>query len=515
SWGLTDIASYQLTPEISLRNVFGFRSDKEQPSFDYDGSELPILDIANSRTWESNSLQVTEEFQVLGQNDDNSFNWILGFYHELDHPGGYSEVQRDTFGGAQPPVSPLSGFGTTEIDALDNGGTSTAIYGSATYNASSWINGLSFTAGGRYTWDHKIADSTTCYAGYPLFTGCPLPLPKSGLPSPPDTNYMNQRANFHAPTWTLAADYQVTDNSMVYATYRRGYKSGGFNSGAGSATDYAEFKPEYLTDVEVGTKNTWTIFGVPGRTNLDAYYGWYSDIQKNDEIGICTFDGTGCSSVEPAAITFNAARAKVKGIEFQSTIIPDENFQIDLFYSYTDAHYDQFVLPEEIVLISGLGEEAEGAINHAGNPFAYTPKNKFGITPRFHIPIDHAFGTPVLSASVYWQSSEWFTDLSDIETTCSEFVQPAALGEPYTCLAGAGQAPKQGAYTLVNLRFDWDNFMGSPFDLSLFATNVTNKTYKVADNSLLHLTGTSASIYGEPRMFGLEARIRFGDDAQR
>jgi hypothetical protein len=43
--------------------------------------------------------------------------------------------------------------------------------------------------------------------------------------------------------------------------------------------------------------------------------------------------------------------------------------------------------------------------------------------------------------------------------------------------------------------------------------NVADKTYKVGDNALLHLTGTSASIYGPPRMFGIELRYRFGADA--
>jgi len=506
SWGLTDIASYDVAPHFRLRNIFGYRSDKEQPAFDYDGSFLPILEIANPRTWESNSLQVTDEFQALGETDDNTLNWIVGFYHELDHPGGYSEVVRDTFGGAQPPVSPLSGFGTTEVDSLNNGGTSNAIYASATYDASSAIPGLSLTAGGRYTWDHKVADSISCFSGFPPFTGCPMPLPPIGK--------IVQQANFKAPTWTLSANYQATDDTMLYATYRRGYKSGGFNSGAGAATDFAEFRPEYLTDVELGTKNNWTILGVPGRTNFDVYYGWYSNIQKNDEIAICTFTGVGCSSIQPAALTFNAARANIKGLEFQSTFIPNENFQVDVFYSYTDATYNKFILPLEVIVIPGLGQMTAGSLDHSGNPFADTPRNKFGITPRFRIPVDSSIGSPVLSATLYWQSKVWFTDLSDVETTCGAFAQPPVLGAPYTCLASAGETPSQKSYALINLRFDWDNFMGTSLDASVFANNVTDKTYKVGANALLHLTGTSASIYGEPRMYGIELRYRFGEDAR-
>jgi iron complex outermembrane receptor protein len=499
TWDVVDQAKYDITDNLHIRNIFGYISDKQRPSFDVDGSFLPLLDIPNSRTVEQNSLQVTEEFQVLGETPDQSVNWIFGFYHELDHPGGYSEVERNVLGGPQPFGSPFFGFGSTQIDALSNGGTSNAVYGSATYDASSWVQGLSFTAGGRYTWDHKVATDLECVlilAG----TSCPYPLTNAyALPT--------QDASFRAPSWTLSANYQVTDDSMLYATYRRGYKSGGFNSGAGAqSTSFGEFKPEFLTDVELGTKNNWTILGVPGRTNLDVYYGWYDDVQKNDTIPV---NDTGAP---PAfvALTFNAARANIKGLEFQSTFIPDDNFELNLFFSYTDATYSKFLLPE---YISNFLPPAPD-LNHAGNPFSYTPQNKLGIQPRFHIPIDTGLGMPYISAMAYWQSSEWFTDLSDLETTCSNFVRPPFVGGPYTCLAPAGQQPKQSPYFLANFRLDWDDFMGQPVDASLFVDNAFNKTYEVGANPYLHLIGTNASIYAPPRMWGVELRYRFGADGQ-
>lgn len=509
TWSAIDIATYDVMPNLHLRNIFGYLSDKQQPAFDYDGSYLPVLDIPNSRTWEVNSLQVSEEFQVLGETPDKLINWIAGFYHELDHPGGYSEVERETLGGAQPPGSPFYGFGTTEFSDLANGGTSNAAYGSATYDASAWVRGLSLTAGGRYTWDHKVATARNCILPQEG-PACPFPIPDVFPYAAP-----TQSAEFHAPTWTLAANYQVSDDTMLYATYRRGYKSGGFNSAAGAATDFAEFKPEFLTDVEVGTKNNWTILGVPGRTDFDLYYGWYDDVQKNDIVAVEQELATPpYFQVEPIALTFNAARANIKGLEFQSTFVPDDNFEVGVFYSYTDATYSKFLLPQAILIDLAGNQTVEGDLDHAGNPFAYTPQNKVGISPRFHIPVDGSLGVPLLSAQVYWQSSEWFTDLSDIETTCGAFIRPAQAGAPYTCLAGAGQPPEQKSYALVNLRFDWNDFLGKGFDAGAFVNNVFDRTYAVSADALLHLTGTSATIYAPPRMWGIELRYRFGADAE-
>ena len=110
---------------------------------------------------------------------------------------------------------------------------------------------------------------------------------------------------------------------------------------------------------------------------------------------------------------------------------------------------------------------------------------------------------------LYWQSTEWFTDLGTRETTCGAF-NPAT----YQCLAPAGQQPKQSPYFLANFRFDWNDFMGQPVDASIFVDNAFNKTYQVGANPYLHLIGTNASIYAPPRMWGVELRYRFGADGQ-
>ena len=289
---------------------------------------------------------------------------------------------------------------------------------------------------------------------------------------------------------------------MLYAEYRRGYKSGGFNSGAGAAaTEFGEFKPEFLTDVEIGSKNNWTILGVPGRTNFDVYYGWYDDVQKNDTVAIYDFGAPPAF----AALTFNAAKAAIKGVEFESTIIPNDNVQVSLFYSYTDASYSKFLLPEYISNYLPPSPD----IDLAGSQFAYTPQSKLGIQPRFRIPVDSSLGEPYVGAMLYWQSTEWFTDLGTLETTCGAF-NPAT----YQCLAPAGQQPKQSPYFLANFRFDWNSVLGEPVDASFFVDNAFNKTYQVGANPYLHLIGTNASIYAPPRMWGVELRYRFGADGQ-
>jgi iron complex outermembrane recepter protein len=467
-WSLSDTAQYEVTEHILLRNIFGYLSDKTQSAFDYDGNAATLLEIPNARDWEQNSRQISEEIQLLGET--GAVKWIAGFYYEHGYRGGYAEVERDVFGGGS---GPLAALGSTEVDALSNGGTSMAVYGNTTFDASHWLDGLSFTAGGRFTWDHKIATAITCIqpAGYPA---CPYP-----LTAPPLTSEVYSES-FHAPSWNLGVNWQADDDTMLYATFRHGYKSGGFNSGA-AGTNYLLFRPEYLTDVEIGSKNNWEIMGVPGSTNFDLYYGWYQNVQKNDIVGF-----TGVPR-PPVVLTVNAAKATIKGLEFESTVIPDDNFRIDAFYSFTEAEYGSFLLP---TVLDATGHVAAVA-DHKGSPFAYTPKHKFGSTARFHLPVPDSYGAPWIGLTWYWQSKVWFSDMADIE--------PDAF---------------QGDYGLLNLRLDWDHVMDSRFDVSVFVNNLTDRTYKSGANALEHQIGTNASIYGPPRMAGIELRVRFGEDAR-
>jgi iron complex outermembrane receptor protein len=57
---------------------------------------------------------------------------------------------------------------------------------------------------------------------------------------------------------------------------------------------------------------------------------------------------------------------------------------------------------------------------------------------------------------------------------------------------------------------EWNDIMQSRFDASFFISNATNKNYRVGQYSSYESNGYITSFYGEPRMFGAQARYRFG-----
>src|SRR3546814_14469587 len=68
-------------------------------------------------------------------------------------------------------------------------------------------------------------------------------------------------------------------------------------------------------------------------------------------------------------------------------------------------------------------------------------------------------------------------------------------------------------YTTL-FRSDWNGIGGSPIDLSVFVRNVTNNLHLVGYGSQIASLGYAFGTYNEPRMYGLQARIRFGADAK-
>ena len=100
---------------------------------------------------------------------------------------------------------------------------------------------------------------------------------------------------------------------------------------------YARSSPEHLTDIEIGVKSDWTIFGIQGRTNLDAYHDEYTDIQRM--VGVVA--GT------IGSLTENAAAATLEGIEFEGTLVPVKRLELSGMYSYANGKYDQYLSPTQ------------------------------------------------------------------------------------------------------------------------------------------------------------------------
>jgi outer membrane receptor protein involved in Fe transport len=128
--------------------------------------------------------------------------------------------------------------------------------------------------------------------------------------------------------WSPKLDF--TDQTLVYASYARGYKGGGANppgpvanqfSAQSFLTHPATFAPEFVNAYEVGTKNT--LFDGSMTLNADAFYYDYQGYQISQ-------------IVDRTSINLNID-AKVKGLELEGTWEPIPGLRFNFAGGYEDS----------------------------------------------------------------------------------------------------------------------------------------------------------------------------------
>ena len=106
---------------------------------------------------------------------------------------------------------------------------------------------------------------------------------------------------------------------------------------------------------------------------------------------------------------------------------------------------------------------------------------------KLDLPVSDALGTVSLSADYSWQGK---------------------VNTNETNTAFLTTYPSHG---LLGARVELKDVAGSGIDLAVFGTNLTNKAYILGGFPLVSSLGFESAYYGEPRMYGMSARIRFGN----
>jgi len=475
SWGITDIAQWDVSDDVKIKNIFGYRGLKNLLRYDFDGTRLIQGDFITPKGWNLNNDQYSDELQLQGKLLDGKLNWILGGFFEFLHPASFTTAKVQTtivlFPGAPPGVATLdaNAYGQNALGPQGETNRTHAGFVQADYDfggIDDALEGLKLTVGFRYTSEYRSnSNFSTVSVRVPGLNPIVLPCGKTtGLAC------VYASHTFEAPTWTAGLDYQIDPQTLVYAKGSRGYKAGGFN-GAGGVNFPQRYKSEYVTDAEVGLKSDWDIDGVKLRTNVDAFHDDYLNAQRAVGIQFEILQG------QPSTLTSTTAiangNATIEGVEFEGTVVPFDGLNLTATWSWIDAHYDKFIVPT-------IG-------NRTALPYPFVPKNKFGFTADYKLPFvpDDMGEVHAIASYVHTGRIQYAT--GDVEPFGSE-----------------------PGYGLLDLRLDWDNVADQPVDVSFFMTNVTDNVYKLGNYGVYTTLGVVSGILGEPRMYGAQIKYRFG-----
>ncbi|KUR72656.1 TonB-dependent receptor [Novosphingobium fuchskuhlense] len=336
----------------------------------------------------------------------------------------------------------------------------------------------------RYWHDHKVGD----YSASELFDGgsTPAAMPftmhfgSSGLSyndpscttSPCSWTYgsgvasgitvtpADARPSYSGVTARAEIDYKPGKDTLIYVSYNRGSKSGGFTFSTGTPTlgqsvidtfNNIPYKPETLDDYEIGLKAK---INRMVEINLAAFYYAYHNYQAYTQVGY-------------TQVVRNLPAGN-RGVEADLTLHPLRGLTVQTSGSLQQSHVDNVLLPDGVTIVR---HDLPQTPTFAGNAL-------------MRYEFDLAGGRAALQADSLYTGGFCFTVM------CAPVEQEAA-------------------YHVENARISFTP-AGDRVDLALFVNNLFNRAYRVYAFDGTAYEGAVAGVYAKPRTWGVTATVHFG-----
>ncbi|MBL4852884.1 MAG: TonB-dependent receptor [Robiginitomaculum sp.] len=448
---------------VVLKSITAARTLEAEFGRDGDGTSIAFVQT-NNRVVQQ---QYSQELQLTGKSFDDRLDWVGGLYY-------FNELAKDTndvrlaeglfaalegLPAAFIPLTPTSmcpgpfpanicagGAGNPINAGLDLdfdifnkvSVESYALFGSGTFALSDKIN---VTAGLRYTDESKeyFLDHSRVNAGVPII---------------PPTTVSDSWSSF-SPKFSL--DYQAGENTLLYTSVSRGFKSGGFNGRPTSQGAVDSFDPEFVWSYEAGVKTSFADRRV--LLSAAAFVYDYQDIQLTS----IRADDTG----NLLLVTENAGTATIQGFEAELRAMVTDNFIVDASLGLLDAEY---------------GELNPGATVTTDLRLTRTPEFTTSIGAEYTFPISDGFDVTVRGDYSY-QSSQALDPANTV----------ALIQDGYGLLGGR-----------LILTPD-----GGNWEVALFGTNLTNELYLQGGLATLDSFGAVEGTFGLPSEWGIATKLKF------
>lgn len=422
----------------------------------------------------------TQEIRLA--NADNDFKWTVGFYHS-DRKNFTRSILNtvDPITGLQSWPNgykyPYGAGALVHLDRTINDRLKQiAGFAEATYDIT---DALDVTAGIRYFEYKKI-------------TGAEVKIP-SYVAGNTITPYSEAKGKENGTLLKFGASYKVTPDVMIFASASQGYRPGGVNQTLGLPSYAQTYKADKLWDYELGIKSSWFDRKLIVNANI-FQMDWKAQQVSASYQGAFSF------------ITNSAGKARIRGVELESTIMPVDGLTLRASGSYTTSKLlDDIVLPSGINICTNTAPPYVGCTifrgaGKKGDALPYNSKWTLQGQADYRMPVGGDL-TALFHADVNYRSA-WWTVYNP---------KAANVVRDVDHLSG---------YATVNLRVGLDRD-DDRWGVYLFVNNVFNKLAALAKTS----SATSSTIakyqyngqtYNslfvttiEPRVMGVGFRTNF------
>lgn len=423
---------------VSLVSVTAWQWAHRNDLENTDASPLRMVEI----NYRSRQHQFTQELRLQSDNASARFNWVLGAYYmdEKVRDNTRQDVLRDLRPLFMTPDNPTGLSLENSVGTFGYPYTQKtkgyAVFGQADYKLTDRLTG---TVGLRWSADDKHMNYQS-----QAEDGLIVILTSK------------QSKTFSAVSGRLGLRYELSDDANVYATYNRGYKSGGFFGGL--ATTAGEMEPydnETLDAYELGMKSEF--FDRRVRLNVS---GFYYDYKNQQVFAQALRNGI------TVLVLDNAANSKVYGGEAEITARPIQPLTLTAGVSLLHAKYGDYF--------------TEGK-DFTGNWLPQSPKMTFNAAATWVAPLEN--GASIVANVDANYSSKVYFDNSNADR----------LSQDAVWVAGA--------------QLSWRS-PDQKIEAGAFARNLFDKTYTVAISNIDSL-GVDLLSYNRPRSLGVFLRYHY------
>ncbi|MEM9335818.1 MAG: TonB-dependent receptor [Pseudomonadota bacterium] len=465
-----DVFGAYLNFEYALENhtiyaVIGNREQESRLRNEYLGTAYESF-FSASRDDDRETFQT--EVRIASEND-GGLNYVAGFFYQTNDVD-FCVLQQlgltEFFGSAVPGVLDNS---NPLLICNRQDATAFAPFVDFTYDVN---DRFSIGAGIRYTDEEKEYIAREGIPTAVLFPdGFGEPLDGQNFSSPIGT-VDSETSDWQEPTYRLTGSYQFNDDVFGYATFARGFKSGGYNDQAGSG-GFANFPlqsydPEFADSFEIGIKSD--LWDGRARLNATVFTVTYEDFQRSTVVSV---PGTALQETR----TFNAAEVEASGLELEFWAQITDNLSLRANLGTLDASYNEFLLDRN------LDGDLE---DFSGRDVVRAPEITAGMDLLYQQELGSG-GNLAYNMNVNFEDQNTYYYNDDLGSEFDTILEERVI---------------------VNASVSWES-PDSTFYAAVFGKNLTDDRYKTASQAVGALW--TFSNYGPPRTFGIEVGYNFAD----
>jgi iron complex outermembrane receptor protein len=280
---------------------------------------------------------------------------------------------------------------------------------------------------------------------------------------------------FDKLTSRLVLQKEFNDGVMGYVSYSEGFNSGGVSAAViDSVRTLFPFQPSTLENLELGMR--MDLADGKLRFNWTVFDTTWADLQA---LGVVADPRTGVQI--PQLLTTNVGEAEAQGVEFELSILPTANFQINLGLGLLDTGYTKI----------NPGTASGHLPLTTGTEFELAPEDSYTIGLQ-HTANTSGGGTWTSRLDYNYQGQFWRS-------------APFLRVDAYQAVPSGFE--ESGDWGVLNMRFTYEPADGN-WSASFFVTNLTDE-YMLNSGFFHGIWGYDFATVGRPREAGASLTFRF------